>query len=130
NMLEITRTGGAAAYATKQRGVIAGRTYDSSLYFKNGTGNGRLFVGNTSLASGEYTGGTFVALNNAAWTKHSLQFVATTSNLFFTVQIASAAPATFNIDEIELRQTIPVYANNAAAISGGLAVGDVYRTGD
>ena len=30
---------------------------------------------------------------------------------------------------IDKTTTIPVYANNAAAIAGGLAAGDFYRTG-
>lgn len=33
------------------------------------------------------------------------------------------------INMLITRTDIPVYANNAAAIAGGLAVGDYYRTG-
>lgn len=32
-------------------------------------------------------------------------------------------------DLIDKTTTLPVYANNAAAIAGGLAAGDFYRTG-
>lgn len=30
----------------------------------------------------------------------------------------------------KLRLNLPVYANNSAALAGGLQVGDLYRTGD
>lgn len=36
----------------------------------------------------------------------------------------------FNISKINSTEVIPEYADNAAAISAGLVVGDVYRTGD
>ena len=33
------------------------------------------------------------------------------------------------LDYLYTLKSLPVYANNAAAITGGLAIGDLYRTG-
>lgn len=50
----------------------------------------------------------------------ALQFISTAGRVFFQSQLATPH---YNF------AGVPVFANNAAAISGGLQVGDLYRTG-
>lgn len=134
NALEITRSGAAAGYATKQLLVEIGSFYQCDIWYKNGTGSGRLFLGYSSKIAGDYTddydnqGQDFVAISNASWTKQTVRFQATTVNLFITIQVNGLADATFNVDEILIRKILPTFSNNAEAVAAGLLEGETYKT--
>ena len=128
NALEILRDTAAAGYATKQLSVVPGSTYRLLLSYKNGTGTGRIFVGSSTFASGEYTSNSFDTISNANWTQYDLEFTATSNILFVTVQIASATGANFLLDEISLKTVLPRFADNATAIAAGLTNGSTYIT--
>jgi hypothetical protein len=94
-----------------------------------------------------------VPLSNAAWAQTTIEFTATGTVCFVTVQTAAAAPTDTLFDEVSCAEIgltldgdakidgelivtggisgggLPVFANNAAAIAGGLTTGRFYRTG-
>ncbi|MFQ1700209.1 hypothetical protein ACJ5NV_06405 [Loktanella agnita] len=146
NALEITRIGAPQGYCRQRLAVDTGKKYNVSIFFKNGTAPSRLFLSKATFADGYYTGGTFVALNNASWTRYETTLVAETEVLFITLQVGGVAPGACMIDEVEIKAvpltvggdvlikggvaaTLSTYANNAAAIAGGLVAGDFYTTG-
>lgn len=149
NYFKISRPTVAQAYFTQQFVTEVGKKYKVSLYQKNGSpGTARFFLGRTTYLSAEYTGGTFVALNNAAWTLYTFVFTATATACFLTIQVPDTAVSSTGIDEVKCIETpgstldtdtlvtggltvkdVPVYANNAAAAAAGLDVGRFYRTG-
>lgn len=139
NCLSVARNGTnfPAAYQAFFTGV--GRKYKISGYHKNGTANGFLRVSTTTDPSGDvYDSGV---LNDAGWTLYEAVFEAVgaisyvglsvdtitgvENSLFDTISIQEIP---FAVDGSIMFVGLPVYANNAAAIAGGLIVGSLYRT--
>lgn len=149
NCLEITRSGASAAYGYQIINTQVGKVYKISFNHKNGTGAGRVQVG-TTITGGQYY--EVLTMNDANWQYYEAHFVATTTTAYITFASIAAAVSTTLIDTVSATVTsvgtstgdvyaannlvgntnirlknLPIYANNAAAITGGLIPGQFYR---
>jgi len=127
--------------------VVENKWYKFSFAFKEGDATrGEVSLGNT-LGGVEY--GSWAALTDAAWTTHSIIFQATDTAAHISVQVISGVAAeyelfdTFLLTELPIVidgdasisgniivETIPIFANNAAALTGGVPIGGFYRVND
>ena len=140
NSLRITSNGAAYAGAQQQILTGVGRKYRLTAYHKDGTLGSLLRVSTANDASGNvYDSG--VLSSAGVWTAKTQVFTATTNSVWVSMLINGGGAAdttlydTISIKEIPLvvetdliATGLPVYANNAAAITGGLIVGSFYRT--
>jgi len=118
--------------------------------FQKGTANGRVYLGTTALGQ-QYV--PLTALTDTVMTEREYLFIPTTTSTYLTFQVNAAAPGNIYIKDVSckamalsvvdgdaafqgkaifnggMRAKLPIYPNNAAAISGGLKAEELYRTG-
>lgn len=145
NCLQITQTSGATAYAYQVINTVAGKRYKLVFSHKNGTFTGRLYLGSGITGTDV---GFITTLNDAAWKQYVLYFTAVGSTTYVSFACPGSSQTTL-FDEVSVTQvaagvagdvsvtgivqaanaqlTLSVFANNAAAIAGGLQVGQLYR---
>ena len=137
------QTTGATGYADQVVATDVGMFYKLVYSHKNGTFTGRLAIGTTLGAGDIYTD---ITLNDAGWVTRTVIFVATTTTTHITFECAGSTQNTL-YDEVSVKSlstsiqgdlgvsgdmmlsNLSVFSNNAAAIAGGLSVGQLYRTG-
>jgi len=134
NALQVSGT--SFGYASQAVATGIGRKYRLSAYYKNGTTTGLLRVSSTTGGSGDIVDS---AVNNASWTLASVVFTAVGTTTY--IDLMENSSGTMLWDSVTLTELplvvatdfgvtgLPVYANNAAALAGGLVVGMFYRTG-
>jgi hypothetical protein len=140
NGLQIARNGVDFPGAEQAITTGAGRMYRLSAYHKNGTSQGFLRVSTASGISGNiFDSGT---MNDVGFTLKSIIFTATgvTTYIGMLADVQGGAGATTLFDTVSVTEIpaaiqtdlvvtgLPIFANNAAAITGGLIVGSFYRT--
>jgi hypothetical protein len=141
--LTVTNSGVAYGRAAQGFSTVIGKAYKFSADFKKGTASASyLYVG---IAAGQNEL-VNIAATDADWTTYTREFVAvgTTTWVSFVnnntdngtglFDNASVKPLPLTISgdlysSGKARFVLPVYANNAAAVAGGLLVGQLYRTG-
>jgi hypothetical protein len=106
------------------------------VYYKNGTTTGILRVSSAAGGAGDIVS---KAVTNAAWTLVSVVFTAVGTTTY--IDLTASGSGTMLWDSVTLTELplvvatdfgvtgLPVYANNAAALAGGLIVGMFFRTG-
>ncbi len=148
NCLEITRTGGTDQFAIQTiPGLIVGVTYKLSGWVKSGTSGNESFIlryQKTSDSIGSYVTG----ITSGTWTNYTISFVALETSYDVVLYKYTATIGTMLFDTVSLKAvgfvnsplsvkaggvinvtSLPSYANNAAALAGGLVTGDIYRSG-
>jgi hypothetical protein len=141
--LKILQTGTDPGYAYQVVPTVVGRAYKATFYHKNGDYTGRIYIGISSTGA-EYL--NTATLNDTNWTQRTVTFVATTTTTYITLACVGSSQYTY-FDTVSLKalsltasgdvyvagnitaSVVPAYANNAAAIAGGLVAGQFYRTG-
>jgi hypothetical protein len=134
NALQVS--GASFGYASQAIATGAGRKYRLNAYYKNGTSTGILRVSSSAGGAGDIVD---KAVSNAAWTLASLVFTAVGATTY--IDLFEDSSGTMLWDSVSLTEIplvvvtdfgvtgLPVYANNAAALAGGLVIGMFYRTG-
>lgn len=134
NCLQVSGPSSGVAYQGIVTGI--GRSYRLTAYYKNGTATGIIRASTTNSNTGDLVS---ISVTNAAWTQVTVVFTATTATTY--IGLFESGSGTMLWDSVTLTEVpmivqtdfgvtgLPVYANNAAAISGGLIVGMFYRTG-
>lgn len=117
-----TETGIAIGYGANQTGYSVNIGYD-------GAANGFKAIGLMGRANANYSfaasGGEItqiggIAIGNSAYSSHANAAV-------FGATVSSVAEATTHVNRFYIKDC-PVYADNTAALAGGLVAGQVYRT--
>lgn len=117
-----TETGIAIGYAASQTGYSVNVGYD-------GAANGFKAIGLMGRANANYSfaasGGEItqiggVAIGNGAYSSHENAVV-------FGATVSSVVAATTHVNRLYIKN-LSVYADNTAALAGGLVAGEVYRT--
>jgi hypothetical protein len=146
NCLQLAQTGAPTGYAYQVIYTEIGKRYKLSFYHKNGTFTGRLHLG-TGVTGTQYA--YMPVLNDTNWTQYVVYFTPINTSTYVSFACAGSSQNTL-FDSVSVEQvavgasgdisitgiaaasnvmlTLPVYANNAAALAGGLLVGQCYRT--
>lgn len=134
NALQVSGT--SYGYASQAVVTGVGRKYRLSAYYKNGTTTGILRVSSSAGGVGDIVD---KAVTSATFALVSVVFTAVGATTY--IDLFEDASGTMLWDSVTLTELplvvatdfgvtgLPVYANNAAAIAGGLVVGMFYRTG-
>ena len=124
NALEITNGGATAGRAYQSLTVTPGATYRLTLWHKNGTAQGGIWVGN-GVANTAYF--DITGLNDASWTQYEYHFVAVTTVLDIRARCYSTTAGHITLfDAIELIQI----ASNADDWTESTSGSSIIRRGD
>lgn len=148
NCLELTVVSGTTqlAYLDTPNGIAtnSGKVYVVSLYIKSGTSGNEAFDA-FAYSFGSAIIGSVSGVSSGSWVPYSFTFeavagattgiyirkdTATAGTMLFDSVSMKEVPAKINGDVYltgNARVVIPTYANNAAAIAGGLVAGQLYR---
>jgi hypothetical protein len=133
NALQVSGT--SFGYGSQAVVTGTGRKYRLSVYYKNGTNTGILRVSSTPDGAGNIVD---KAVTSATFALASVVFTAIGTTTYIDLMVN--ASGTMLWDSVTLTELplivatdfgvtgLPIYANNAAALAGGLVVGMFYRT--
>lgn len=118
NCLRIQRDTAAAAYEYQILKLEPYRRHRFTIYQKNGTSIGRVYLGN-SLIGGEYL--TVVTMNNAGWTAYTVDFTPTQKSVYCTVVVNGATGTYVDYDSISC-VPLALTVNGDEHVSGNQSV--------